>query len=156
MGSKHQDTTTCSILELPFVLQHPALSQSLSISCRLLCTSKAVAAAVCTHSTGQLVHLDLFPHGLGFLQRSPCSDSAVMLGTWLRKHPQLFMHTESLTLAPAFGYDCDHHDKVAAEVLLVSELNQAGPLCHLKSFKAGLTGELVGGRSAWVVQKGLS
>lgn len=32
---------------------------------------------------------------------------------------------------------------VAAEVLLVSELNEAGPVSHLKSFTAGIAGELV-------------
>lgn len=80
MGSKHQDTATCSILELPFVLQHPPLSQSLNIICRLLCTSKAVAAAVCTHSTGQLLHLKLEPSSLGFMECFQDSDRAVMLG----------------------------------------------------------------------------
>jgi hypothetical protein len=53
------------ILELPFVLRHPAVSNSLGTVARLLCTSREIAAAVLTHAAGRPQHLKLKYPGWG-------------------------------------------------------------------------------------------
>lgn len=78
-----------SILELPCVLCHPALPNTLKMTAKLLATSKAVAAAASSARSSQLQKL----------QYSMTSSSkAQQVAAWLVKHKDLLQNVSTLQL----------------------------------------------------------
>jgi hypothetical protein len=73
------------------VLQHPLLAQSLANISRLLCTSKATAAAVHQHAAGHLQQLHLSLKDLEHTEQ---------VAAWLIKHSYITHGVRSMFLQP--------------------------------------------------------
>jgi hypothetical protein len=87
---QHPPQSSC-LLDLDCVLQHPLLACSLDVVARLLCTSKATAAAVHQHTAGYLQQLRLVLEDL---------EEAEQVAAWLCRNGSLTMGLRSLFLQP--------------------------------------------------------